>query len=199
MKEKNFFIMKAVYTNFAHAVELGGEKKINECPKCGAIETIRLEPIKVYFKGKKQGDYYDVPGGSILGKKMQELLINERITGFKLENINVDGWYDSSGKILPREYDDLKELKIIGRCGYLRHKSGDILEKCDECGYFNYDRAEDEVDGLSVDLNEWDGSDMFQFKNWPGVIIVTETVKEIVEKNKLKNIKFTNISEFRFD
>ena len=199
MKKDKFFIMDTVYTGFAHAIDLGGKKEIFECPKCGGIKSIRLEPIKVYFEGKKQGDCYGVPNGSIVNEKMQEILRTEGITGFTLENINVEGWYDSKRNSLLINYEDLKELKVIGRCGYLRDKNGEMLEKCNECGKINYAKAEDEVEGLSVNLDEWDGSDMFQFKNWRGVIIVTEKVKEIIEKNKLKNIKFTDISEFQFD
>lgn len=199
MKERKFFRMNEIYTSFADAIELSTKQEIVECSKCGSIIATRLEPIKVYFEGKKQGDYYDVTLSSIISKKMQEVLIDEEITGFTLENINIEGWYDSKGRNLPIKYDDLKELKVIGRCGYLRHKNGDLLKKCSRCGYFDYDEAEDNVDGLSVDLDEWDSLDMFEFKNWPGVIIVTERVKEAIEKNKLKNIKFTDISKFRFE
>lgn len=55
-----------------------------------------------------------------------------------------------------------------------------------------------EVDGLFVDLS-WDSSDLFYFENWQGVIIVNEKVKEIIEKNKLKNIEFKKLSEFKFE
>ncbi|MBU3185954.1 hypothetical protein [Clostridium estertheticum] len=199
MSEEKFFRMEDIYSSFAHAIELKVEKKIVECPKCGAIESIRLEPIKVYFEGKKQGDFYYVTKGSIISSRLQKILHEENVTGFTLGSINVEGWYDSNGKILPIAYDDLKELKVTGKCGYLRHDNGELLDKCDQCDNFDYDKAEDEVEGLSVNLDEWDGSDMFQFKNWSGVIIVTEKVKEIIENNKLKSIKFTDISEITFD
>ncbi|GKX66995.1 double-CXXCG motif protein [Inconstantimicrobium mannanitabidum] len=129
---------------------------------------------------------------------MQKLLIEAEVTGFVLKNIVVEGWYDSKGNNLDISFGDLKEMDITGRCGFLRHKDGRIVEKCNECGAKDYEK-QDEVDGLSVNLAEWDKSDMFYFRNWKGAIIVTERVKEIVEKSNLKNINFLNIKDFRFD
>lgn len=39
---------------------------------------------------------------------------------------------------------------------------------------------------------------MFYFKNWIGVIIVTEKVKQLLEKNKMKNVIFEKLDEFTF-
>ena len=46
---------------------------------------------------------------------------------------------------------------------------------------------------------EWDGSDIFYFKDWKGLIVVTEKVKYLLEKNKMKNVAFANLEEFAFN
>ena len=90
-----------------------------------------------------------------------------------------------------------KELVIMGKGGFLCDKNGEIVEKCNTCNVFDYDKAGD-MQGFGVNIEEWDGSDMFFFDNWPGVIIVTEKVKNLIEEKKLKNIIFTNLKEFTF-
>lgn len=193
-----YIIWQKNYTEFASAIWVDETKdEIWECPCCGAIYSKRLPNAKLYLKGKKAADYYYATNCNIISGKMQKLLLEAEITGFTLRDLDIQEWYDKKGKKLDLPYDDLKEIVITGRCGYLRHKDGRIVDKCNLCGGKNY-KKQGEVNGLSVNLKEWDKSDMFYFKNWEGPIIVTEKVKEIVEKNKLKNIRFENIKDFKF-
>ncbi len=53
----------------------------------------------------------------------------------------------------------------------------------------------DKIHGLFVG-GERDGSDVFYFKNWEGSLIVTRRTKELLEKNKLKNIQYTALEEY---
>ena len=55
----------------------------------------------------------------------------------------------------------------------------------------------EERDGYGVDLNEWDGSDIRFYTNlvW-GHVIVTEKVKNILEKKKMKSIYFQKIEDY---
>lgn len=196
--EVEFYIMQKSYTNFARPVKLESSKEVWECPKCGSVFVKRLSDLKVYFKGEKVADYYTVSNYSIVSGEFQRLLIDAGITGFILKDIIVEGWHDLKGNNLDIAFDKLKEIKVTGRCGFLRHRDGRIVEKCIKCGAKNY-KKQDEVNGLSVNLDEWDKSDMFQFRNWEGMIIVTEKVKQIIEKNNFKNINFLNIKDFKFD
>jgi uncharacterized C2H2 Zn-finger protein len=196
-KKTEFYIIRKSYTDYARPVELENTEEIWECPKCGGIFVKRLSDLRVYFKGKKFADYYSVSNYNIVSPKLQSILIVNGITGFRLKNIDIEGWYDRIGNSVKINYDGLKEIDVIGTCGYLRHKDGRIVEKCNECGTINY-KKEHEVNGLSVNPDEWDKSDMFHFKNWDGVIIITENVKNILEKNKLEDVNFLNIKDFKF-
>lgn len=42
----------------------------------------------------------------------------------------------------------------------------------------------------------WDGSDVFYFKNWDGVLIVTRRVKELLEENRMKNMDFIDVEDY---
>ncbi|QAS59364.1 hypothetical protein [Clostridium septicum] len=125
------------------------------------------------MKGKKIADYYTVSNHNIISGKFQDVLKNESIKGYKLKEIKVDAWVDGSYKKIDNDYTDLMEIDIIGRCGYLRNLNGVIIEKCEKC----HTEHQDEIIGLSVDINSWDKSDIFYFDNWIGNIIVTERVK----------------------
>ena len=96
------------------------------------------------------------------------------------------------------DWTEFKEIEVVGRCGYLRHLNGEMVDKCDECGIFDYNKS-NIINGLSVNNEEWDKSDIFHFKNWVGPIIINKKVKDLIEKNKFTNIVITNIKDLRFD
>lgn len=50
-----------------------------------------------------------------------------------------------------------------------------------------------QVNGLQV--TDWDGSDIFSFSNWIGVMICSEKLKEACEKEKIKGIRFIPIEK----
>lgn len=168
MKNKNeFYRMTIVYSNKTQPVALKNDYEGGACSKCGAVINKRISSLKVYFKGKNPVDYYTVSNFNIISKRLQEAFHESGITEFNLKDIDVKGWYDNNEKPLDIDWSGLKEMDIIGRCGFLRHLNGNIIDKCDECGIFDYDKA-DTINGLSVNIDEWDQSDVFHFKNWIG-------------------------------
>lgn len=118
----------------------------------------------------------------------------ENVTGFEVRDFICTKWIDQRGKIIKGNMaNEYKEIFITGRTGFLKHMDGvDVKRTCEMCGTPEIwgERSMEEINGLLVDVKEWDGSDMFYFKNWPGNLIVTERVKDIIEKGKFKNIQF---------
>lgn len=97
---------------------------------------------------------------------------------------------------IKREIPVYKELIVTGRCGSLKTRKGMEIPKCPKCGALRRDYLKKEK-GFMVD-EEWDGSDIFYFRDWKGLIVVTEKVKCLLEKNKMKNVAFVNLEEFTF-
>ena len=92
--------------------------------------------------------------------------------------VNTDGLHQAAGS---------KEvLELHGSV----HRN--YCEKCGKIEYFGLYSYK----GFSTD--DWDGSDMFFLKNWPGVLLVTTKVKKVITKNKFKNIRFEPLKEFQF-
>ena len=52
--------------------------------------------------------------------------------------------------------------------------------------------------GATVDLNKWDGSDFFVPEGTTGIVI-TKRVAEQLERNKITNLKLTNVAEEEID
>lgn len=194
--QNEFYILSKTYTNYAIAVREEQPSIVNKCSVCGAVSGRRRpdEKFKMHFEGKKIGDYYFAPICNIVSEKMLQLLKDNEITGFREKEIECTGWYDKKGNELPIDFSGVRELEITGRTGKLLNLEGKEVENCPHCNALK-DEGLRSVEGLSVG-EEWDGSDMFYFKNWNGVTIVTSKVKELLESNKMKNVDFIKLSEY---
>ena len=185
--EKFYFMKRDYDANYAKSIYVSHNTDIMECELCGGIYVQILGELHIKMKGKKKGDYYCVPGHFILGKKLRDLFIENKITGFELKDICID-----SG--IGFEKEGLQEMVIVGRSGYLQKADGTLFGKCEKCG-----RVLEDMDGyVGTMIHDWDGSDVFLIKNLRGIPVVTEKVKELCEKNKIKNVVFTDVTEFEF-
>lgn len=150
---------------------------------------------KAEIWGKYEYDYLASGNGIIVSEKFLSALSEVSATGYIVKDIELLGWYNGNGKIrLDKNVDNYKELVITGRCGYVRNKKLELTKSCDLC---KIDNCGEELDGLGVDFNEWDGSDICFYTNsvW-GHVIVTERVKTILEKKKMKSIYFQKIEDY---
>lgn len=192
-----FYVINEKYTGYAEAIRDENQMIVKKCSICGSIFSNRKnDKFRVHFQGKREGDYYYAPICNIVSQKFLSLLKSENITGFIEKDIECSGWYDTLGNILQIDFSKYKELEVTGKAGYLKNINGKQVIKCIKCNSVDWKHLH-EVNGLLVDLS-WDRSDLFYFENWQGVIITTKKVKELVEKNKLKNIEFEKLSEFKF-
>ena len=190
-----FFVVQQTYTDYAQALRDDNQMITRRCPVCGAIfSDRRFDKFRVHFSGKKEGDFYFAPICIIVSEKFLKVLYENNITGFSTREINCTGWYNKRGQAASIDASKYKELVVNGRTGYLLDKNGKEIPRCLECGAFK-SNPYNKINGLSVG-DEWDGSDVFYFKNWEGPLIVTRRTKELLEENKLKNVKCTAVEEY---
>lgn len=169
------------------------------CPECGGVSTFRRNKIlKTCFIGKKEASYYYDPMymAHLASPELLNLLKHANITGFYDQKTEFIEWTDrSTGKQLDLDGNKYREIIITGRGGYLTDLHGTPIPHCNKCGkiikYGIYSYK-----GFSTD--DWDGSDMFFLKNWPGVLIVTSKVMNLVKKNGFKSIRFLPLNEYQF-
>ena len=179
----NFYILKQAFGNYAQPIRDGSKTTTDFCPQCGGSHVTRLSPLRVFFKGKRETDFYNAPPYKIISPALQNVLTQHGFTGFSFDELEITGWYDSKKKPIDKNATVIKEWVINGRAGKLRKLNGDFVFHCEICGRV-LPEGQKEVKGISVDPTDWDGSDVFYFENWFGMPIVTEPVKKALEKVK---------------
>lgn len=186
--EQEFYFI-GTKDGFAKAIqeEMARERRI--CEECGGIRVTHLENTCVSFRGSRKGNYYTIPGHFMIDQKLKTLLEKNQITGYELKDINIEGSYGFCD-------DGIQEMVITGRAGHLQKLTGEEFEACSTCGRI-IEKTSGTV-GVSFDIDKRDGSDIFLIDNFTGIPVVTQKVKDILEKNKIKNITFTNIKEKEF-
>jgi hypothetical protein len=120
-------------------------------------------------EGKKFFDYIEDQGPlKFMSEKFKNLIEDNDIKGLQFFPIIIEG-------------TDVKYYY------YIENQCNSIYEK-DEDG--------DRIYGtFQVDLDSWDGSDIFYLKD-SGATVCTPRVKEIIEKAKITNIEFEDLSNY---
>ena len=201
--ENNFYVLREKHGNYAKAISNETDeffKHIKKCPMCGAIAERPNVKHRMYFVGKKEGDYYFTTSCHVASSKLVQVLYNHEVSGFEAKKIECTGWYDGKGNLLDKDASGYKELVITGRAGYLQTRRGAEVPRCQKCGCFlgGLKSTKELLREGGFEVNdEWDGGDMFHYKNWKGAIIVTERVKQLLEDNKIKNVILTKLDEFK--
>lgn len=184
--------------NYAKAFFVSLEEEDFVCSECKKVyDTERKGLYHTRIKGKKEGDFYRAPGCYFGNSKFREMLEKYQITGYEICDIVIEKWEDQRGKLLDNDVTDLKEIMITGKCGWYRDKDGKEIECCPKCGHPDLE-VQEELEGISILEDTWDGSDIFSCTNWIGVMLCTERLKEACEKEKIKNIQFIPLDEFTF-
>ena len=109
------------------------------------------------------------------------------ITGYKTKPVEI------CNNQLPYK---LWEFIVTGNGGEAHKDSGIYLkEKCDYCDLKIYSAFEN---GIIVDENNWDGSDIFTVTGYSRYYLITEKVKDLIIKHKLKGVILTPSHELKW-
>lgn len=130
------------------------------------------QPLKlIQYAGNKWMDFVIIADiyKYIISSKLIDLLINNNITGWKTFEVELER----------------KDLKYFGFL--VTGESGAVIRETTP-GHYK---------GISIDMSIWDGSDIFRPQG-SGLMICNEKVKEVFERNKITNMGFLDIREFRY-
>ena len=193
-----FYVVSADYNKYAQAEYSTQERVEYKCEKCRSIyRSDRKGAYRVHFLGGKLPDFYNAPGCFIGNKVFFAMLEKYKLTGYEQRDIECTGWKHKRRYSEKPNMDELKEIFILGKCGPMCHVDGTEVEKCSACNMVDFGTKMD-IRGLSVPEETWDGSDVFSFSNWHGVMIVTQRFKDACEAEQIKGITFQNVNKFCF-
>ncbi len=151
-------------------------------------------------KGKYQGIEFPVIFRQTYGKKFTDILgtgwpclylISEKLKGLLEEN-RLTGWtifpiklYDKKGK----EIHGYHGFSIVGRCVSISYEKSEIIEKRlvptgPICRFYK-----------GVTIENWDGTDFFTPEK-TYEIFISKKAAEVLEKNKITNLRLQNLSDF---
>ena len=145
----------------------------------------------VLMKITKGGRPCDFLGNSATlhtaSERVIALLEEHQLTGYETYDVEVSG-----GKVeLPKYYG----LVAVGRGVYILPKESGVKYGSREP---DGTRSVMGIKRLVFDESQWDGSDFFHPKELPGMILVTERVKDLFKKEKVRNCELTPIEEVSF-
>lgn len=186
MKKIFYSVGETSIDYYSNAGTINYELQRNECTKCG---NIRLEPVMPPFdyviEGKRLGDIMGItPGYYLVSLKTYELFESNNISGVSFSrSVKCVKWIDRKGAEIVQPIPEYVYMIIEGKCGDVFLSNGYKLQRCPICNSLN-----SKYMGVKTAFNidNWDGSDIFTHTHATGMMC-TEKVKDIIEKNKLKN------------
>ncbi|CAH1232459.1 hypothetical protein PAECIP111891_07011 [Paenibacillus allorhizoplanae] len=200
-----------------------GEYPIQQinCSSCGEDWTKELiftnesdHNIKIALSNSNFPDFlsYEI-FSTFINTKVKELLIKNNMTNFLLKNVVIKASTDLTDlekKRLRNDNYTSAELKRIsdspieyyhlfvkGKAKLDLNKSELITDVCTECGSIHIrttgDNPIDSGRAKYLDLEGWDGSDLFKVDIYPSRIFCTEKFYNLYNENKLTGLFFDEV------
>jgi len=162
-----------------------------ECSVCGLRPTARVGSTGVRFAQEDElADFSETAQGVIARRSVVEHLTEERISGWRAGYVQVE----TSPKL--RDLDTgYYELIIIGHTrGYAQRVGLTIRSECTECGRRAFEPPQE---GLVMPEDTWDGSDIFVIDELPGIYVVMEEFRQVIQKHQHTGVEFVGLDEWR--
>ena len=130
------------------------------------------------------------PIGEVLNENLEDIThpfpgqmwVNSKVVNVLIEN-NVKGANFVKVDIIGRDID-LWELDIYGKA-WRNGMDKEKITACKKCSRFIFPTP----DYLKVDIDRWDGSDIFNLDLNPNIVITNERTCKILKDNRIKNFE----------
>jgi hypothetical protein len=164
--------------------------KYVECPECGGYTVGRIGGAGVTFNEVSQ--LTDIA-------RAIDLLMATPSVFAALYNSQITGWREGVLEVARApELADVNiryhELVVIGHThNYTQWVSLPIEEECASCGRKSYRRP---LRGIDIPIECWDGSDIFLIDELPGIYVITESFRRVIEENMFTSVTITPVEEW---
>lgn len=138
-----------------------------------------------HYSGKRYDDVLGIGYSSLylISDRFREVLEKNNFTGWKCFPVRL---FTKKGE----EVTGYQGFSVTGRAGRIDREKSEIV-------YIEYPTGIQEANykGVHVDMEQWDGSDIFMPDKWFG-IVMTRKVREALLAEKITNIRFENMAEY---
>jgi len=189
-----YYFLYDNYDSKNQAILSDNEYDRDFCDNCGAIHVT----YKGIFKFKIMGellDYYMASGTPVISERFLNVLRENGFTGFEVSDTAPRyGTVTMVGDKIKEKY---YLFKVTGKCGMIKQLNGDLFPYCRKC-HRKIASTGLVTTGVTFAESEYDGSDIFTFVNLSNIPIVSEEIKDVLIKSKLKNLRFVALNEWEY-
>lgn len=125
----------------------------------------------------------------VVTQRVVDTLLAAKITGYEVHPVHITNVEEITVALPP-----LYELIVVGKGGPMGPEAGlRLVSECSRCGHRNYETVYYgrsggyKFQGLYVNLETWDGSDLFTFEDWPTILMITEKAQVALSSAGLSN------------
>jgi len=164
--------------------------KYKDFGTCGTRAWERVGAIRIRF-GKKAEllDFVATTDGFFIRQRVVDALTEARLSGWRSGRVYVQAASRLQGEDL-----DYSELVVVGHTRNYAERTGLLpIEDCPECGLRRYERPRT---AIALPAECWDGTDIFEIEELPGLYIVTQAFKDVVDDHGFNGVELTNIDDW---
>jgi len=193
-------VPEAVYGTIA-----SGETLLFEITKCASCQQSRLgrqlRNIRLELYNTTLHDFVWIDSPEIIISEQAKNLFSTALTGISYRPIDIATWeipdpVAQNRKDLLAENKELKLYQVIPGSQIVSLKEHNPLKnkfECTVCGLILYEPI---LNGFMLPDNLAQLGELFQLKEYPGYLVVTDKFAEIVQKNQFGNFDLTPIDKF---
>jgi hypothetical protein len=205
-----FYVLEPnIYTDdVIYGVISGSGKPIWTTTRCSTCNRMtsknQINNLAVELYGKKFKDYIWTDDDVIVTPSFANNLRASGLKGFNLKMVDIVAWWhqdrDTGGIIDWSQFEFPKPLYqfiVTGHGGSIMStNSVQVMDTCSNCGTGNYKLLKN---GINIDLNQWDGSDVFRVKEFSGYIFVSENFINFLSENNIQNYSIKPAKDFSIE
>lgn len=173
-----------------------GGYTFNKCPSCGrqiAKELLKTQQDMFVIEGGKQYPDFLYYGGAglyfLVSERVMAAFIEYGVTGYE-EAVKVPV-YRMKGDALTEQDVCYYLLNINGSIDFdLKAMSLKRKNQCSDCGQFDWNRQRLSFIKTVFDMDTWDKSDLCRIASFPGYVVCSEKLKNIIEKKGFNGVTF---------
>lgn len=173
-----------------------GGYSFSKCPSCGrqmAEEQPKIQQDAFVIEGGKQYPDFLYYGGAglyfLVSDKVMRAFEEKGVTGYDSAT-QVPVYRPHNGELIEAPHNYYL-LNINGSIDFdLKAMSLKKKNVCAACGQFDWSRQRLSIIKTVFDMDTWDKSDLCRIASFPGYVVCSEKVKNIIEKFGFNGVTF---------